>query len=280
MKNALGSPARMDLRFDKYQGTGNDFIVCRLPDAARLTTEQAVALCDRHYGVGADGVLVISDATIPEAQARMTVLNADGSRPEMCGNGLRCVALHLTREKGARELGFAVQTDAGLRQCLVQMGGASNEGWVTTGLGRGVEEGSHQADWHGETLNFARVSMGNPHAICFHEPLIPAQLDLLGPAVSAQFPDGSNVEIASVEGPQRLRLDVWERGVGRTLACGTGAAATVVAAARTGLVQFGAPVAVRLPGGPLEITVTETLEVTLRGPAVWVFSGSVQLPAK
>ena len=267
----------MELSFDKYQGTGNDFIVCRLPHANMISTAQAVALCDRHYGVGADGVLVISEATAAGASARMTVLNADGSRPEMCGNGLRCVALHLTREQGARELAFSVETDAGLRQCLVHADGTRHTGSVTTGLGRGMEEGTCSAEWQDERLIFSRVSMGNPHAICFREPLTHAQLDELGPAVSAQFPEGTNVEIATIAGPRHLVLDVWERGVGRTLACGTGAAATVVAAARAGLIAFDTAITVQLPGGPLEITVAETLDVTLRGPAAWVFSGRTSL---
>jgi len=264
----------MELSFDKYEGLGNDFIVVEVGHPDALTPAQAIRLCDRHFGLGADGVLLVSPSTVLEARARMIVLNADGSRPEMCGNGLRCVALHLARRDPAGAVAFQIETDAGLRHCDVRADGAL--GIVTTGMGRGVEQGqTHDPAGGGDA--FSRISMGNPHAVCFRQPVSSEELDQLGPRVSAQFAEGSNVEIATVENPALIRVDVWERGVGRTLACGTGAAATVVAAARAGLSPFDRPVTVRLPGGPLEITVSRELEVTLRGPARWVFSGQTSL---
>ena len=265
----------MELAFEKYEGLGNDFVVCRVDGEDALSREQAIALCDRHFGLGADGVLLVSPASSPNARARMTVLNADGSRPEMCGNGLRCVALYLTRHDGVNEASFDVETDAGLRHCEVLVDGA--RGQVTTGLGRGRDEGATSAELGGEGFAFTRISMGNPHAICFREPISTKDLDVLGPLVSGGFPEGSNVEIATVVKPDEIRVDVWERGVGRTLACGTGAAATAVAAVRAGHSPARTPLTVHLPGGPLRITVADDWDVTLEGPARWVFNGTTQV---
>jgi diaminopimelate epimerase len=167
-----------------------------------------------------------------------------------------------------------VETDAGPRHCDVVVDG--RVGVVTTTMGVGSLQGTCEAELAGEHLVFQRVSMGNPHAIIFRAPIDAAVLDQLGPAVSASFAEGTNVEIATLEGPERIRVDVWERGVGRTLACGTGAAATVVAAVQAGLSPHDRPVTVKLPGGPLEITVSRELDVTLTGPARWVFSGRTE----
>lgn len=266
----------MELSFEKYQGIGNDFVVLRAPHPSMLSVAQAIALCDRHFGLGADGVLLVSPPETPGSRARMTVLNADGSRPEMCGNGLRCVALFLARESGENQAKFQVDTDAGPRACEVQAKG--DTALVKTGLGKGSLEGHFQDRVLDESLDFDAVSMGNPHAICFRNPIKSAQLDELGPRISSRFAQGSNVEVASLVGPQALRVDVWERGVGRTLACGTGAAATAFAAAARGLVERARPITVQLPGGSVEIRISGENDVTLEGPAAWVFSGTTQMP--
>ncbi|HSC88443.1 MAG TPA: diaminopimelate epimerase, partial [Polyangiaceae bacterium] len=176
----------MELRFDKYEGIGNDFLVVEAADPATLGSEQAVRLCDRHFGVGGDGVLLVVPSSVAGARARMIVLNADGSRPEMCGNGLRCVALHLVRAAGETQAEFDVETDAGLRHCSVRLDGPS--GWITTGLGQAVPGGPWSADWSQQRVDFHRVSMGNPHTITFREPVTSEQLDDLGPLVSSCFP--------------------------------------------------------------------------------------------
>jgi diaminopimelate epimerase len=270
------------LRFEKYQGLGNDFIVVRTEDPEKFGIERARALCDRHFGIGADGVLLVSPAH-GDARARMTVLNADGSRPEMCGNGLRCVALDLGREQMAREgrltSSFVVETDAGPRPCQLELDASGLSGQVTTGMGRGRAEGSIEVADSGKSYAFERYSMGNPHAIRFAESESIECVDRVGPLVSGRLSGGSNVEFVVQKGPNELEVVVWERGVGRTLACGTGAAATAVAAAVSGRSPFDEPIVVRLPGGPLEIRVArETLEVELRGPAAWVFGGEAEAP--
>jgi len=266
----------MNLRFAKYEGLGNDFLIVDATSETLLDAAQVSKLCDRHFGVGGDGVLLVLPPTSLGARATMVVLNADGSRPEMCGNGLRCVALHLALQDRAPGASFIVDTDAGPR--LVAVERSDKTASVSVGMGRGLPEGELVHEFGAAQLSFSRVSMGNPHAIAFDANLDERALDELGPALSARFPTGSNIELVTTRGERALDLLVWERGVGRTLACGTGACATVVAAARQGRVPFDTEIEVRLPGGPLHITVTrETLDVTMRGPARRVFSGEVSL---
>ena len=257
------------LRFEKYEGLGNDFVLVELQDETALGPEAARALCDRHYGIGADGVLLVLPAS-KGAAGRMLVLNADGSRPEMCGNGLRCVALHLHR-RGAGEA-FVVETDAGPRQCRML---GSN---VEIGLGRGTRLPQHVADFDGARVPFDRISMGNPHAVTFDAPVPDAAIDRFGQDVSRSIEGGSNVEFATTIARGDFQVVVWERGVGRTLACGTGAGATAVSAVLEGRADHGVPLRVGLPGGALELVVSRELEVLLRGPARHVFSGEVRSP--
>jgi diaminopimelate epimerase len=263
-----------EFRFTKYEGLGNDFLVVDAADDSAFGAERVARLCDRHFGVGADGVLLVTPPTSLGARATMVVLNADGSRPEMCGNGLRCVALHLAAQDRARGVSFIVDTDAGPR--LVAVEREERRASVSVGMGRGLPESDSSHAFRGQNLNFLRISMGNPHAIAFDTGLDEAALDVLGPMVSASFEHGTNVELVSMRDERTLDVIVWERGVGRTLACGTGACAVAVAAARQGRVPFDTEIEVHLPGGPLHITVArETLDVTMTGPANQVFSGEV-----
>lgn len=265
------------LAFDKYEGLGNDFIVVEAPDDAALAPAQASALCDRHFGIGADGVLLVTPPTSAEARARMVVLNADGSRPEMCGNGLRCVALHLARRDSAAGTSYVVDTDAGPLLCEVERDGSAAQ--VKVGMGRGRAAGDHVTRFDDREVRFARVDVGNPHAVVFESGFDEAAIDRLGPQVSGELPGGCNVEFAAARGDGAFDLVVWERGVGRTLACGTGAAATAVAALLSGRAPYDEPLRIHLPGGALEIAVARTtLAVTLRGPARHVFAGEVPSP--
>lgn len=261
----------MEIAFEKYHGIGNDFLVVETDDPNLVSVERAMELCDRHYGVGGDGVLIVLPPVSTEARARMRVINADGSEPEMCGNGLRCVALHLARRAGENKASFIMDTGAGPLRCDVERTG--EQGRVGTEIGKGTALGPLEHGLRDEQYSFARIATGNPHAVCFREPISSELLDLLGPSVSARIEGGANVEIATVHSPTNIRVDVWERGVGRTLACGTGAAATVIAAVQGGLSPRGEPVRVQLPGGPLEITVDDTDRAYLAGPAEWVYSG-------
>jgi diaminopimelate epimerase len=264
----------MALAFAKYEGLGNDFIVVDAGEESVIGAERARRLCDRHFGIGADGVLLVLPPSSAGSRARMVVENADGSRPEMCGNGIRCVALHLARRDGANMISYGIDTDAGPLLCEVERDG--DAGQVRVGMGHGRSLGEHELDFEGRQIPFALVSMGNPHAVSFDEPNDAAHVDRLGPELSRALAGGSNLEIARQTGPAQFDLVVWERGVGRTLACGTGAAATAVAAVLSGRAAYDTPLDIKLPGGTLEISVArDTLEVTMRGPARRVFSGEI-----
>jgi diaminopimelate epimerase len=261
----------VELHFQKYEGLGNDFVVLNLAAIDELSEAAARQLCDRHFGIGADGILALTPSE--RAVAKMTVINADGSRPEMCGNGLRCVALHLWSHAHAGPH-FQVETDSGLLECRISQ--RDGQHWVSISLGRAHPLPRLDIQLEGEQLLFHRISLGNPHAISFNGHHDIRQIDQLGPQVSAAIAGGANVEFVDVASARELRVVVWERGVGRTLACGTGAAAAATAAALEGLADFDQPVTVRLPGGPLEVTVArDNLGVELCGPARHVFSGSI-----
>jgi diaminopimelate epimerase len=266
------------LRFDKYEGLGNDFVVIDAADDSAVSPSQAVALCDRRFGVGADGVLLVLPSRTPRCAARMRVINADGSIPEMCGNGLRCVALHEARRSpGAHapsnlsRVELVIDTDAGERACQLDAAGA--QATVTVDMGAVRVDGERALQVDGERVVVTLADAGNPHAVLFGD-FSRADAERLGPRIArhADFPRGVNVEFARVGG-DGIDLVVWERGVGITLACGTGACATVAAGCAKQLTRRGTPVSVRLPGGPLEVTIDDGGRATMRGPARHVFSG-------
>jgi diaminopimelate epimerase len=277
----------MGRAFTKVEGLGNDFVVFDRRDVRagdimaeleRLRAE-APALCDRHTGIGADGLLVLGPPGHADHLAGMIVVNADGSRPQMCGNGLRCVSLLLARATGRTK--FVLDTDAGPRAIeITDKGDAHGVGWIEIDMGPAVDTGV-TAPAAADGRSFYGVSMGNPHAIMFvsadDEPEVLARV--LGPGVATDpsYPEGTNVEFARVEDNGRVRLVVWERGAGLTAACGTGACATAAAAVRTGRVPGDAPVWIDLPGGALRIDVPRVVEAPVRmyGPARVVFTGEL-----
>ncbi len=263
------------LQFTKYHGLGNDFIIVDTESPEAWTAEQARSLCDRHRGIGADGVLLVGPPSAG-ARASMRVLNADGSEPEMCGNGLRCVALHIAGADEQPQTAFEVVTGAGVLSCNVDRTGAIPRVRLAMGQAKVAPE-PLTFDADGRRLSFDRVSTGNPHAIVFDEPFDVTAIDRFAPRVSASISGGSNIEFVERIAPNRLKVVVWERGVGRTEACGTGAVASAVAAAVRGYSPFSAPVQVDLPGGPLFIEVSESLHTWLEGPAERVFRGEVLL---
>src|SRR5262245_45910207 len=203
------------LDFDKYEGTGNDFVVVDVETAPALTPGDVRALCDRRFGVGADGVLLVTPAS-GDARAKMVVLNADGSRPEMCGNGLRCVALHLARKDDVSRADLVIDTDAGPRRARVVRAESGDEAEVTLGMGRGRLLGERSFPVRGQEHAFTLVSMGNPHAIAFDLDIDVAEIDRLGPALSEATTGGINVEAVRSSGGRLFDVLVWERGVGRT----------------------------------------------------------------
>jgi diaminopimelate epimerase len=299
------------LPFVKVEGLGNDFLVVDLrpgkpahPLADRATDPVTVrALCDRNFGVGGDGVLAILPGE--QGDARMRVLNADGSEAEMCGNGIRCVAKVLfDRDANLRRDVLRIDTGAGLLACKIDAsdGRASSvtvEMGVPQLLPRLIPVASEAArlvrsPLHGRDRDFAftAVSMGNPHAVIFFDDPSANLRELAaseGPGIERNplFPRRTNVEFARVRrGADKPEIDlvVWERGCGITLACGTGACATVVAACLEGHVAADREIPVHLPGGTLFITAKSAAPipegpafsgVAMRGPANIVFEAAI-----
>jgi diaminopimelate epimerase len=273
-------------RFSKYEGLGNDFLVVEQGHFARLTVQLAQRLCDRHFGVGGDGVLVTG---LREGRPFMQVFNADGSTPEMCGNGLRCVALYLLDQGLVHDASFEVATGAGPHHVTVQrleagatvevlMCAASLDAGDVLRDAAGVRMVDQRFDVDGRPLSVSAVSMGNPHLVIFDDGL--ADAAQLGPRIErdGRLKAGANVGFAHLRDPHNLELTVWERGVGFTLACGTGACAAAVAAVETGRAARHVPITVHLPGGPLQIVVPAAGEpISMTGPARFVFEGSVEL---
>jgi diaminopimelate epimerase len=274
------------VQFLKVEGLGNDFLLLdRLDhDASAVDSEvttlrrAAPGLCDRRTGVGGDGILVVAPPRGDETQATMIVINHDGSRPEMCGNGVRCVA-HWLAERLDRDH-LLVDTDAGVRDCQV-LSRDPRRAQVAVGMGPARHLGK-QTPAAGAGRTFADVSMGNPHAICFvgvdEDPRELAHA--LGPQIEVDpaYPDRTNVEFAK-PGDDGITLWVWERGCGITGACGTGACATAAAAVAAGLADPDEDVSIKLPGGVLHVRVPTDPEahVVMTGPAAIVFSGDVEV---
>ncbi len=257
------------MRFTKMHSVGNDFIIfdpgevkgTNLPDLARKA-------CDRHFGVGADGILV--PASSDSADLKMGYLNSDGSPSEMCGNGLRCLARY-ARDRGlVGSEALTVETGAGIKKVLLYEDGSSR-------VDMGPPEFGSQVELHG--FAFLQVSMGNPHAVTFlgSEAKVEAlDLSAVGPLVEkdSAFPEGTNVEFASPRGRHEVRMRIWERGAGETLASGSGSCAVAVAAIRSGLAE--SPVTVRLDGGCVEIGwAREGEPVHMTGPAEYVCEGEL-----
>jgi len=285
------------MRFAKYQGLGNDFLVVDLrtaqPELAEAFQDPArvVALCDRQFGVGGDGVLAILPPVTAGADVRMRVLNSDGSEAEMCGNGIRCVVRELFDRGGplAGKRSITIDTGRGPLACTtdpdgitVMMGAPRLLRGEVPMTGPAAERCIDQPyDLPGQpTRAMTCVSTGNPHAVTFVESrdLAWQLANEVGPTLErhAWFPARANIEFAHVRSRTEIDLVVFERGCGLTLACGTGACATVTAATLTGRADEGTPVRVHLPGGTLEITVLpELAEISMKGPAVHVFDGDV-----
>jgi diaminopimelate epimerase len=269
--------ALVGVAFEKWEGLGNDFVIIELPHDAPIPFAPEVTrlLCDRHRGIGADGILFIAQSS---SGPRMIVSNADGSRPEMCGNGLRCVAAYLaSRSAENTTTTLIVATDAGDKQCFVER--LDDHYAVTVDMGTAKQSGPLHVPLTGKTHSFTTIDIGNPHAITFDPAYTQSDIDIVGPTIATSVPGGTNVEFCQVvsEGARpRIDVTVWERGVGRTLACGTGACAVAAAACDARHVAFEEPVDVALPGGILEITVHANRTVQMKGPARRVFHGEVK----
>ncbi|MEJ1931308.1 diaminopimelate epimerase [Nostoc sp. NIES-2111] len=279
----------MAIEFTKYHGLGNDFILIdnRTAKTPKITPEQAVQLCDRHFGIGADGVIFALPGE-KDTDYTMRIFNSDGSEPEMCGNGIRCLAAFLADLEGISRTkdSYRIHTLAGVitpqltpdGQIKVDMGlPRLLAGEIPTTLAAADAKVINQPlEVEGQTWEVTCVSMGNPHCITFVEDVAAIPLESIGPKFEhhSAFPQRTNTEFIQVVSRDYLKMRVWERGAGITLACGTGACASLVAAVLTG--RSDRIATVELPGGPLEIEWSEVDQrIYMTGPADRVFTGKV-----
>ncbi len=274
------------MRFTKMQGIGNDYVYVSTFDqpAPADPAAMAVAVSDRHFGIGGDGLIMIQPSD--RADARMRMFNADGSEGEMCGNGVRCVAKYI-RDHGivARDR-VRIETGRGILTLDLEMSGGKvarvrvdmgvpileAPAIPTTLPGHPPIEALLSVD--GRTFAVTAVSMGNPHAVIYVDDLASFPLEAIGPKIEhhAAFPRRVNVHIVEVIRPEEVRMRTWERGSGITLACGTGACAVCVAGVLTG--RTSRRLLAHLPGGDLELEWSDDASpVFMTGPAAEVFSG-------
>jgi len=272
------------MRFIKMQGLGNDYVYV---NGFEEHVDQAAALSrrisDRHTGIGSDGLILILPSRI--ADVRMEMYNADGSRGQMCGNGIRCVAKYAVEHRLAKGPELAIETDAGVKRAVCLMNGGHVEAVrvdmgipaldpkvlpSTLQLDRIVD---HPFSVGGREYPITCVSMGNPHAVHFETDASSIVLEEFGPLFerAMEFPERINVHVVRVQSPDRVTVRTWERGSGITRACGTGACAVCVAGAVTG--RTARSVTTQLPGGELLIEWASDDHVYMTGPAVEVFTG-------
>ena len=283
------------MRFSKLQATGNDFILIDGRTMEGESLKLAQATCDRHFGIGADGLILVQDSTI--ADLKMRIFNSDGSEAEVCGNGLRCFARYaidkgLIRDMASRieqgHCSLTIDTLSGVRKAKAYMSGDKiNRIEVNMGLPQFQPEQipvdvevdiipilGYPLAINGKQLSLSLLSMGNPHAVSFiSQPPADVQLAKIGPKVEGHtiFPQKTNFEVARILSRGRIEARVWERGAGETLACGSGACAIAVAAQ---LLDYVEPqVDIMLKGGALTVYWDRLGDVLLTGPVEEVFTG-------
>ncbi|SKB12891.1 Diaminopimelate epimerase [Planktothrix sp. PCC 11201] len=282
----------MTIAFTKYHGLGNDFILIdnRHQSEPLITPEQAIEMCDRNFGIGADGVIFANGGT-SNTDYTMRIFNSDGSEPQMCGNGIRCLAKFIAelenRDQITSPVSYKIHTLAGVITPVLQANGQVKvDMGVPRLLAQEIPTTLAATDEKvvdvpllvaGQSWNVTCVSMGNPHCITFVEDVEEIKLAEIGPLFEhhAVFPERTNTEFIQVINRNYLKMRVWERGAGATLACGTGACASVVAGILTGNCDF--VVTVELPGGCLEIEWSnQDQHLYMTGPAERVFTGNYQ----
>ena len=275
------------LNFVKLEGLGNDFILVDAikEDLAKYDFHKlAPKLCDRHFGIGADGILIVHKSE--KSDYRMQIINADGSEPQMCGNGVRCFARYIYEAYG-QHAAMSVETLAGVMLPVLD----PKHNFITVDMGEptldarkipvaldGQKLINQSVTVADKTFLFTPVSMGNPHAVIFVDDVKQIDLSKYGPLLENNplFPERANIEFIQIVDAKNTLMRVWERGASETLACGTGACASVVAGVLTG--KTGREVTVQLAGGKLEIEWDATdNHVFMSGPAYEVFRGTVKI---
>lgn len=273
--------------FHKYQGTGNDFIIIDMMGGNDFKMEERTirALCDRNFGPGADGVVLAMDSNCVEI--KMRIINADGSEAEMCGNGIRCLAAFLKNEGRLKKESICIETAAGIKEVTVEdWNGFSGHVSVDMGMpdfvSSAIPVNTGEADFvekeiavEGKRYKATAVSMGNPHCVIFVEDMSLIEIEKEGSQIEHHdiFPKRANVEFAKAESFNEIEVKVWERGVGATMACGTGACAVAAAGFKTG--RTDRRLKVKLPGGTLEIEIDDFGHIKMTGEAEKIYEGKI-----
>ncbi|WP_240125690.1 diaminopimelate epimerase [Thermomonas alba] len=275
------------MHFWKMHGAGNDFVVLDLRDGrAPPSPDECARIADRHFGIGCDQLLTIEPARTPQAVASYRIWNADGSVAGQCGNGARCVAAWLVRVNAApAQAAFMIESPAGRHpverdaqgRFVIDMGAPRFSPADIPLRGFTQAQATYPLQLDGHTLAVGAVSMGNPHALLEVDAVDAADVAGIGAALQRHpaFPQSVNVGFAQVLAPDRLRLRVYERGAGETLACGSGACAAVAILKRRGRVRAADGVTVALAGGELHIRQRADGHLWMAGPAAFVFEGDI-----
>lgn len=262
------------MRFTKMQGLGNDYLY--IYGEPKNPEELSIKLSDRHFGAGSDGIILILPSEI--ADFKMRIFNADGSEAKMCGNGIRCVGKYVYDKGYTDKTHLKIETLSGIRTLdLFTQDGKVKKASVD--MGKVQVSPEKILDVNGEAVTCTPVSVGNPHCVIFVGDIAGAPLTTSGPIIERHdaFPGGVNVEFVQVIDKNTLRMRVWERGSGVTMACGTGACASAAAAVSKGYCPANEKISVILDGGTLEIEVLDDFSVIMTGPAETVYEGEVNV---
>lgn len=263
------------MHFTKMHGLGNDYLYVygEVPDNI---AELSQKLSERHFGAGSDGMIYISPSSV--ADFKMRIFNADGSEAKMCGNGIRCVGKYVYDKGYTDKTHLKIETLSGIKYLDLQLGCGKVKS-VTVNMGKAIPESEKALEVCGKEINLIPVSVGNPHAVIFVDDVEKAPVSELGPVIEHHkaFPDGVNVEFVQVISDNELRMRVWERGSGITMACGTGACAVTAAAVSKSICKRETPISVKLDGGTLKIQIGYDDTVTMTGPAQTVYEGETEL---
>ncbi len=263
------------MKFTKMHGLGNDYLYV-YGEVPENIAELSTKLSERHFGAGSDGMIYISKSGI--ADFKMRIFNADGSEAKMCGNGIRCVGKYVYDKGYTDKKSLSIETLSGIKYLTLQVVTGKVKS-VTVNMGKAEAEKPMILTVDGKTVSLIPVSVGNPHAVIFVDDIETAPLLALGPKIEhhPNFPDGVNVEFVQVLGADKLRMRVWERGSGVTMACGTGACASVMAAIAVKHCRYDETVSVVLDGGTLKIQITSDNTVQMTGPAETIYEGETEI---
>ena len=259
------------MHFTKMHGLGNDYLYV-YGEVPENIAELSIKLSERHFGAGSDGMIYISPSDIADFKVR--IFNADGSEAKMCGNGIRCVGKYVYDKGYTDKKKLKIETLSGIKTLDLKVVGGKVK-TVAVDMGKAEVSENMTLSIDGDEVICTPVSVGNPHAVIFVSNIDEAPLMTLGPKMEHHpaFPDGVNNEFIEVVDSHTLRMRVWERGSGVTMACGTGACASTAAAIKNGYCSFDEDISVILDGGTLKIRISQDYSVTMTGPAEMIYEG-------